>query len=90
MGYRAVTGLDIGVLKPLDVLDAIAPRPVLLVYGTNENTLHGARQAAAQHDHVRLWEVPDATHGSYLASAGETVFSEVVVGFFDAALGVSR
>ncbi len=86
LGYRASTGLDMHGLKPLDLIPAIAPRQILLVYGSFEVTLAGARQAAALGDHVQLWEVPGATHGSYLWSAGETAFGEHVVGFFDTAL----
>jgi dienelactone hydrolase len=86
LGYRAATGLDLSLLRPEADLAAIAPRQVLLVYGQYEVTLAGARQAAETHDHVRLWEVPGATHGSYLRSAGEAEFRQHVVGFFDEAL----
>ncbi len=86
LGYRASTGLGIDALRPVAVLPEIAPRPILLIYGEYENTLAGARQASAENGHVRLWEVPGATHGSYLRSAGEAVFRAEVAGFFQAAL----
>ena len=86
LGYRASTGLDIRALRPLGLIPAIAPRPILLVYGSYEGTLAGARQAQALGSHVRLWEVPGATHGSYLWTAGEDAFREHVVGFFDEVL----
>ena len=85
-GYRASTGLDLSLLRPEAGLASIAPRPVLLVYGQHELTLAGARRAAETYSHVRLWEVPGATHGTYLRAAGEATFSQHVVGFFDAAL----
>ena len=50
VGYRVSTGLDMGVLSPVHQLGDIAPRQVLLVYGTREGTLAGARQAASAHD----------------------------------------
>ena len=86
LGYRAATGMDIRVLRLLDLIPGIAPRPILLVYGSAEGTLAWARQAEALGDHVRLWEVPGATHGSYLWSAGEDAFRSHVAGFFDEAL----
>ncbi len=86
LGYRASTGLDLRDLYLLDIIAELAPQRVLLVYGSHEGTLTGARQAAALGDHVALWEVPGATHGSYLASAGEDAFREHVVGFFEDAL----
>ena len=86
LGYRASTGLDMSLLRPEAGLAAIAPRPVLLVYGEYELTLAGARRAAETYDHIALWEVPGATHGTYLPAAGEATFSQQVVGFFDAAL----
>ncbi len=85
-GYRVMTGLDAGALRLIDLIPALAPRRVLLVYGSFEVTLGGARQAADLAEHVQLWEVPGATHGSYLATAGEAEFTRQVVGFFDEAL----
>ncbi len=68
--YRLNTGLDVGVLSPLDVIASIAPRPILLIYGTQEPGLQGARlQREQAGSNAELWEVSGATHGSYLASA---------------------
>ena len=74
------------VLKPEISVADIAPNRVLLVYGEYEVTLGGARRVAGAHDHVDLWVVPGATHGSYLASAGRDEFTQHVVGFFDEVL----
>jgi dienelactone hydrolase len=86
ISYRLSTGLNLADLRVLDHLPDIAPGRVLLVYGEHEVTLAGARDAAARHAHIDLWEVPDATHGSYLASAGEAEFTAHIVAFFDDAL----
>ena len=88
VGYRLATGLDMRVLSPISVIDQIAPRPLLLVYGTREPALAGARlQAAAAGDSATLWEVPGAGHGDYYAHAPEA-YTQRVVGFLDAAFGV--
>lgn len=86
LGYRSATGMSLSQLRPLDVIADIAPRRVLLVYGEHEVTLAGAQYAATLGTHVDLWVVPGATHGSYLASAGQQTYSERVVGFFDSVL----
>ncbi|MFO7321177.1 MAG: prolyl oligopeptidase family serine peptidase [Chloroflexota bacterium] len=76
LGYRLSTGLDIEVLRPVDVMQAIAPRPVLLIYGSREVSLPGARQmlerATAAGVPAELWVVEGAGHGNYHAVAGET------------------
>lgn len=86
LGYRMNTGLQLEQLAVFESMEQITPRRILLVYGEHEITLAGARDAASLGAHVTLWEVPGATHGSYVASAGETLFAENVVGFFDDAL----
>ncbi len=84
--YRIVTGFQMSQLKLLEVIPDIAPVRVLLVYGTHELTLAGARQAAEAGDHVSLWEVPGATHGAYVAAVGEAEFGRYVAGFFEEVL----
>lgn len=86
--YRIVTGDDISVLSPISVIERIAPRPILLIYGTDEPGLHGARlQLAAAGSNAELWEVPGAGHGNYLAAAPDE-YPRRVVAFMAAALGV--
>jgi len=86
--YRLTTGDDISVLSPISVIDRIAPRPILLIYGTDEPGLHGARlQLAAAGSNAELWEVPGAGHGNYLAAAPDD-YPRRVVAFMSAALGV--
>lgn len=70
IGYRVMTGDDIGVLRPISVIDQI-DAPILLIYGTGEPGLDGARQMQrAGGERVTLWEVPGAGHGNYIAVAG--------------------
>lgn len=87
--YRLITGDDLSVLSPLNALDALVGRDLLLVYGTNEPSLAGARAMLARGQalgvNVELWEVPGAGHGNYLFVAREE-FIRRVVGFHTAAL----
>lgn len=85
--YRWVTGLNIEILSPVSVINEIAPRPILLIYGSREVSLAGGRQQlAAAGDNAHLWIVEGAGHGNYLAVAPEA-YEAQVIGFFDAALG---
>jgi pimeloyl-ACP methyl ester carboxylesterase len=92
-GYRLITGLDISGLRPIDAATALTPdQHLLLVYGSTEVTLDGARQtleaAQAMGVDARLWVVEGAGHGDYL-DVQATEFNEVVVGFFQEHLGGS-
>lgn len=87
--YRLITGDDLSVLSPLNALDALVGCDLLLIYGTNEPSLAGARAMLARGQsiglNVELWEVPGAGHGNYLSIAREE-FIRRVVGFHTAAL----
>ncbi|MBN1680331.1 MAG: prolyl oligopeptidase family serine peptidase [Anaerolineae bacterium] len=86
ISYRLLVGLDIDKLSPLDVIDQIAPRPILLIYGTAESSLKGGRdQLAAAGDNAELWIVPGAGHGQYLKVAPEE-YERRVIAFFDRVL----
>lgn len=83
--YRLITGDDISVLSPVSVIGQIAPRPILLIYGTNEPSLNGGRlQQAAAGANAQLWEVPSATHGSYLITAPDQYRQRVIAFMTDA------
>lgn len=88
-GYRLHTGLDVRVLSPLSVIDQIGPRPVLLVYGSREVSLPGARQmqarAEASGGRVELWIIDGAGHGDYHQVAG-AAYEQRLVAFHRAAL----
>jgi len=84
--YRLITGLDLAVLSPVSVIDQISPRPILLIYGSQEISLSGAyEQLAAAGENAELWVVEGAGHGNYLTVAGAE-YETRLVGFFDAAL----
>jgi pimeloyl-ACP methyl ester carboxylesterase len=86
ISYRLLTGIDIAKLSPLDVIDQIAPRPILLIYGSEERSLDGAQQQlAAAGDNAELWIVPGAGHGDYLDVMPEE-YEERVLTFFDRTL----
>jgi hypothetical protein len=86
ISYRLLTGVDIDKLSPGDVIGQIAPRPILLIYGSRERSLSGAyRQLAAAGDHAGLWVVEGAGHGNYLDVAPGD-YEARVVAFFDKGL----
>lgn len=89
-GYRLLTGLELTVLSPISVIDQIAPRPLLLIYGSREPSLAGGRdQLAAAGVNAELWEVPGAGHGNYYASAPDE-YERRVIDFLDTAFGITR
>jgi fermentation-respiration switch protein FrsA (DUF1100 family) len=84
--YRLVTGVSIRAASPVKVIGQIAPRPILLIYGSREVSLQGAReQLAAAGGAAELWVVEGAGHGDYLYVAPDE-YEQRVVAFFDAAL----
>lgn len=84
--YRLVTGFDLEVLSPAGVMGELSPRPVLLIYGSQEPSLAGGRlQEAAGGDSAELWIVPGAGHGNYLQVAPEA-YEARIIAFFDEAL----
>jgi pimeloyl-ACP methyl ester carboxylesterase len=90
IGYRLMTGYDLSVLSPVSVIDEIAPRPILLIYGTAEPSLPGARlQLAAAGENAQLWEVPGAGHGGYMDVA-PAEFERRVIAFYNSAFGIQE
>jgi dipeptidyl aminopeptidase/acylaminoacyl peptidase len=84
--YHLITGLDIDKLSPVRVISRIAPRPILLIYGSHEASLGGAyRQLDAAGANAELWVIPNAGHGEYQAVAPLEYEARIVV-FFDRAL----
>ena len=85
--FRLQTGVAPGQISPIADLPAIAPRPVLLVFGEHEiERSAGQAQFAAARLPKELWVVPGAAHGDYL-SADPAGFETHVAGFFDRWLG---
>lgn len=63
-GLRWHTGVNPYAVSPVDVVDDISPRPLLLIYGEYE-TGSGQRLYAAAGEPTELWIVPGAGHGTY-------------------------
>lgn len=90
LSYQLALGMPMTVLSPVSVIGQIAPRPLLLIYGSREPSLPGARkQLAAAGENAELWEVPEGTHGSYWIHAPQD-YERRVITFFDLALDVTR
>jgi pimeloyl-ACP methyl ester carboxylesterase len=86
LAYRLTTGGDLSVLSPVNALPQIAPRPVLLAYGTQEPSFEGAqRMAAANPLHVQFFAVEGATHGAYL-TAQPDAYTLALWAFMDSTL----
>lgn len=84
--YRLVTGTDIRSLNPAGVIDQIAPRPILLIYGGNEVSLPGAyHQKKRAGENAELWVIPGAGHGNYWQIAGQA-YEERAIQFFEETL----
>ncbi len=80
-GYRVTVGVDMSVLSPINAIADI-DAPVLLIYGTNEPSLDGARDMARiGGENVTLWEVPGAPHGGYIAAVGAPEYAERIKAF---------
>lgn len=87
--YRIIIGDDVSTLDPLNAIGQIGPRPVLLIYGSDELSLPGARlmlqHALDNGVDAQLWVVEGAGHGGYLSVAREE-FERRVIAFHSAAL----
>lgn len=90
--YRLATGRDVSVLKPVEAIRHLPPRPIFLVYGTREVSLPGAKEElAAAHSvdpntFIELWLVPGATHGTYIAAVGKDEYARHVLPYYACAL----
>ncbi|HRV92273.1 MAG TPA: prolyl oligopeptidase family serine peptidase [Anaerolineae bacterium] len=88
--YQWGTGLELEQLSPVTVIPRIAPRPILLIYGSREVSLPGGvKQQDAAGPNATLWVVDGARHGEYRVVAPEA-YEVRVVGFFDEALAVKE
>lgn len=88
--YQLVTGYNISVLRPIEVVGNIGARPVLLIYGSRDGAINEAPRlrdaAAAGGAQVELWVIEGAGHGSYIAVAGAE-FERRVITFHCGAVG---
>ena len=90
-------GVDYYNIKPVDVIASIAPRPILLIHGANDNKDHNSTPPAdmyilaaaalsAPNANVQVWMVPGATHVQAYHVEGQ-VYVDRIVAFYTAALG---
>jgi len=90
--YRVITGRDPRKLDPLAAIVNVAPRPILLMYGSLERSLDGARKQLAAvrakdpQAQAALYVVPGADHGGYLGIVGEAEYMAHLLPFFQCAL----
>jgi fermentation-respiration switch protein FrsA (DUF1100 family) len=94
---QVLYGVDYYHTRPVDVITSIAPRPILLIHGANDNTNHqdtppsnmyilAAAALSAPNAHIQTWMVPGATHAQAYHVEGK-VYVERLVAFYTAALG---
>lgn len=64
--YRLLVGISIEKLSPISVIGQIAPRPILLIYGTEEPGVETSDDLLAQAgDAAELWIIEGEGHGGY-------------------------
>lgn len=82
------TGLKVDVLRPVDRIGELSPRPIFLIYGEADGAIppgSGPRMYEAAGEPKALWMEPDVGHvGMYGAFPEE--YEQRVVEFFDEAL----
>jgi dienelactone hydrolase len=78
IGYQL--GIDPDRVSPIDQVERISPRPVLLIYGDQER-LPGEALFEAAGDPKELWVVPAAGHGGYTAADPQGYQSRIVTFF---------
>ena len=81
------TGIDLDKLRPVEAMQRLAGRPVLLIHGSDDDVVlpedSDALLSAAPG--AELWRIPGAKHGETLAPGGPTT-GERVTTFFERAL----
>jgi hypothetical protein len=80
--YKYYTGLDPALVKPIQSISRISPRPVLLIAGAgeaSENLTQAQFEAAGQPKD--LWIVPEVGHGGYAQRWPEQYQTKVITFF---------
>lgn len=81
-----LTGVDPKDSSPIDVIDQISPRPILLIYGEHEVVNgKGMEQFDAAQEPKQIWIVPGGAHGSNVVVAAEE-YRQRVLEFFNQSL----
>ena len=80
-------GVEFDRVRPIDVIDRISPRPLLIVAGAADRDTPlpvVERVFAAAKEPKQLWVVPDADHGKYFDTQPEE-YRRTVMAFLDGA-----
>lgn len=81
VSYRMLIGSSIEKLSPISVIDQIAPRPILLIYGTEEPGVHTSDDLQAHAgENAELWIIEGEGHGGY---RDRDDYSARAIAFFD-------
>jgi fermentation-respiration switch protein FrsA (DUF1100 family) len=94
---QVIYGVDYYNTRPVDVIASIAPRPIFLIQGANDNQDHASTPPSnmytlaaaarnAPNANVQTWLVPGATHAQSYNVEGK-VYVDRLVAFYTAALG---
>jgi fermentation-respiration switch protein FrsA (DUF1100 family) len=87
LGLRTI-GIDPDLVRPIDDIDDISPRPILILHGGRDELVPadaGQRLYAAAAEPKTLWYAPDAAHVK-IADEYPQKYETTIVAFFDAAL----
>jgi alpha-beta hydrolase superfamily lysophospholipase len=85
---EALLGVNCEQIAPMEAMQNIFPRPVLLIHGQGDRLIAPENSrliAAASPGNVSLWEVPDAGHVQSVFVAGEQ-YAQRVIDFLSGAL----
>jgi fermentation-respiration switch protein FrsA (DUF1100 family) len=83
-----MTGLDVDDLRPVDVVARIAPRPILIMQGEEDQMVpacSGQRLFAAALEPKELWSVPGVAHVDFRQAIPDE-YQRKVIGFFEQVL----
>src|SRR5581483_9167802 len=86
---RFVGGMDYAKLVPEQLVCSVGPRPLLLVYGSDDADVplaEGQRMASAACQPVSLFVVNTRFHGSYMQAADAARYAERLLSFYRASL----
>jgi fermentation-respiration switch protein FrsA (DUF1100 family) len=97
LAAQVLYGVDYYHTRPVDVIANIAPRPIFLIHGANDNDTHkdtppsdmytlAAAALRGPHANVQTWLVPGARHVQAYRVEGK-VYVDRLVAFYTAALG---
>jgi uncharacterized protein len=76
-----LTGEDLFDVRPIDAIQDLNERPVLLIHGTNDGVvpfINGERLYAAAHEPKEFWIIEDASHGASFNVSAEEYEASIV------------